>query len=63
MEEELERRQRQITKLEMSVKTLTEELVKGNEIIKKLQGEIRNYHTKVGNSLFPVFDMEKVILF
>lgn len=26
---------------------MTEELKKGNEIIKKLQAEIKNYHTKV----------------
>lgn len=26
---------------------MSDELMKGNEIIKKLQGEIKNYHTKV----------------
>lgn len=26
---------------------MSEELMKGNEIIKKLQGEIKNYHAKV----------------
>jgi spindle assembly abnormal protein 6 len=33
--------------METSIKSMSEELVKGNEIIKKLQGEIRNYHAKV----------------
>jgi hypothetical protein len=29
------------------VKAMSEELKKGNEIIKKLQGEIKKYHSKV----------------
>ncbi|ELU04624.1 hypothetical protein CAPTEDRAFT_198072 [Capitella teleta] len=45
-EDELDRKKRHVSKLEASIKTLTDELVKGNEIIKKLQGEIKNYHTK-----------------
>ncbi len=48
LEEDMTRKHRQVSKLELSVKKLTEELVKGNEIIKKLQGDMKNYHTKVG---------------
>jgi hypothetical protein len=29
------------------MKAMSEELMKGNEIIKKLQSEIKNYHGKV----------------
>ena len=47
MTEDADRKERQVAKLELSVKTLSEELVKGNEIIKKLQSDIRNYHTKL----------------
>ena len=31
------------------MKAMSGELMKGNVIIKKLQGEIKNYHGKVGN--------------
>ena len=31
----------------MSIKTVGDELIKANQIIKKCQGEIRNYHAKV----------------
>ena len=33
--------------MEGSIKAMSEELVKGNEIIKKLQGEVKSYHAKV----------------
>ena len=46
-EDEVEKRKRHILKLEASIKKMSEELLKGNEIIKKLQNEIRNYHAKV----------------
>ena len=46
-EEEVEKRKRHIVKLEASIKKMSEELLKGNEIIKKLQNDIRNYHAKV----------------
>ena len=36
-------------KLSNKMKTMSEEFMKGNEIIKKLQGEIKNYHGKVCN--------------
>ena len=43
----MERKKRHVVKLEASIKTMSDELVKGNEIIKKLQGDIKSYHTKV----------------
>lgn len=46
-EEELDGRVREKQRLENKVKAMSEELMKGNEIIKKLQGEIKNYHAKV----------------
>ena len=36
-----------MNKLSNKMKAMSEELMKGNEIIKKLQGEIKNYHGKV----------------
>ena len=46
----MERRKRHIVKLEGSIKKMSEELLKGNEIIKKLQNDIRNYHAKVSHN-------------
>ena len=43
----MEQRQKDMHRLENKVKAMSEELMKGNEIIKKLQGEIKNYHAKV----------------
>ncbi|KAK7484096.1 hypothetical protein BaRGS_00024708 [Batillaria attramentaria] len=45
--DDLEKRLKEVSKLENKVKAMAEELKKGNEIIKKLQGEIKNYHSKV----------------
>ncbi|XP_041357895.1 LOW QUALITY PROTEIN: spindle assembly abnormal protein 6 homolog [Gigantopelta aegis] len=45
--EDLDRKNKDLARLESKVKAMSEELVKGNEIIKKLQGEIKNYHAKV----------------
>lgn len=50
LEEELEYKQKENYKLENKVKAMSDELMKGNEIIKKLQGEIKNYHAKVSKS-------------
>lgn len=47
IEEDLERRGKEVSKLEGKVKAMSDELKKGNEIIKKLQSEIKNYHSKV----------------
>lgn len=46
-EEELDGRVKEKQRLENKVKAMSEELMKGNEIIKKLQGEIKNYHAKI----------------
>lgn len=36
-----------ISRRECAVKTMTEELIKANDIIRKLQGDIRSLNTKV----------------
>lgn len=46
-EEDLDSKFKDVHKLENKVRAMSEELRKGNEIIKKLQGEIKNYHAKV----------------
>lgn len=46
-EDDLESQKKEINKLTNKMKAMSEELMKGNEIIKKLQGEIKNYHGKV----------------
>lgn len=61
LQEEGGRRARQIEKLERSVKTLTDELGKGNEIIKKLQAEVRSYHAKVKLRTQIAAEQERVI--
>lgn len=48
LEEELEYKQKENYKLENKVKVMLDEFMKGNEIIKKFQGEIKNYYVKVG---------------
>ena len=47
LEEECGTKQKQVEKLESSTKQLSQEVLKGNQIIKKLQGDIRQYHAKV----------------
>ena len=49
IESDQENKQREVTKLEGKVKAMTDELKKGNEIIKKLQGEVKAYHAKVSD--------------
>ncbi|OWF56330.1 spindle assembly abnormal protein 6 homolog [Mizuhopecten yessoensis] len=46
-EDEVDYKSKDIHKLEHKVRAMAEELMKGNEIIKKLQGEIKNYHAKI----------------
>ncbi|KAK3091357.1 hypothetical protein FSP39_019232 [Pinctada imbricata] len=46
-ESDLDQKYRENQRLENKVKAMSEELMKGNEIIKKLQGEIKNYHAKI----------------
>lgn len=43
----LEQRQAQLSRREAAVKTLSDDILKGNEIIKRLQGELRTYHAKL----------------
>ncbi|XP_045158062.2 spindle assembly abnormal protein 6 homolog [Mercenaria mercenaria] len=46
-EDDIESQKKEINKLTNKMKAMSEELMKGNEIIKKLQGEIKNYHGKI----------------
>ncbi len=46
-DDEIEKKQKQIRKYEMSLKKLSEEFTKANEIIHKLQNEVKSYHSKV----------------
>lgn len=46
-EDDIESQKKEINKLNNKMKAMSEELMKGNEIIKKLQGEIKNYHGKI----------------
>ncbi|KAK7100422.1 spindle assembly abnormal protein 6 homolog [Littorina saxatilis] len=47
LEEDLEKRGKEVAKLEGKVRAMGDELKKGNEIIKKLQAQIKDYHAKV----------------
>ena len=46
-EDDLDDKKKENNKLNNKMKAMSEELMKGNDIIKKLQGEIKNYHGKV----------------
>ncbi|KAL4236190.1 Spindle assembly abnormal protein 6 [Mactra antiquata] len=46
-EDDIDSQKKEIHKLNNKMKAMSEELMKGNEIIKKLQGEIKNYHGKI----------------
>lgn len=46
-EDDVESKNQKNTKLESSVKTLSGEMIKANEIIKKLQNEVKSYHSKL----------------
>lgn len=45
--EDVEARKKQIVKQQASIKTLADEVQKANQIIKKLQDEIKGYASKV----------------
>lgn len=47
LEENCDKKQFQISKQSASIKTLSEDLIKGNEIIRKLQAEMHNNHAKL----------------
>lgn len=54
-EEEIDVKQKEIVKLENKVKVMSVEVKKGNEIIRKLQGDNKNYHAKVRISFTTFF--------
>ncbi len=56
-EDEIESKKRHAAKLESSIRKMSDDLAKGNEIIQKLQGQIKNYHTKVGTEY--IYGMSK----
>ncbi|XP_029639150.1 spindle assembly abnormal protein 6 homolog [Octopus sinensis] len=60
-EEEFELKHREISKLENKVKAISVEVKKGNEIIRKLQSENKNYHAKVKLRSQIASEQEKVI--
>ena len=51
-EEEAGKRSKQCGQLEKSLKQLADELCKANEIIKRLQDEVKQHHAKVPLSTF-----------
>ncbi|XP_076462246.1 spindle assembly abnormal protein 6 homolog [Babylonia areolata] len=61
VEEDLEKRGKEVTKLETKVKAMGEELKKGNEIIKKLQAEIKKYHNKAKLSTQIATEQERLL--
>ncbi|KAM4629096.1 spindle assembly abnormal protein 6 homolog [Polymixia lowei] len=61
MEGNAESKELQIRKLEATVKSLSEELIKANGIIKKLQGELRNLVEKIKIKNTVTVSQEKVL--
>lgn len=58
LEEELTKRKSRVTHLELNTNTLSDEIVKANEIIRKLQQDSKNVHTKVGaDVIFVLYDV------
>ena len=47
MEEEVGTNKSRVAQLESNIKTLSDEIVKANEIIRKLQQDNKNIHAKV----------------
>ncbi|KAK3784496.1 hypothetical protein RRG08_004679 [Elysia crispata] len=62
LESDQESKQREMTKLEGKVKAMADELKKGNEIIKKLQGEVKAYHAKVKLRTQIATEQEKLLM-
>ena len=60
-QEESAARQRKADKLERLLRSKAEELTKGNDIIRKLQGDIRTYHVKVKLGSKVAAEQEKVL--
>ncbi|KAM3619006.1 uncharacterized protein V6R79_001559 [Siganus canaliculatus] len=61
MEESAESKELQIRKLEATVKSLSEELIKANGIIKKLQGEVRGLVGKIKVKNTVTVSQEKIL--
>ncbi|XP_014665309.1 PREDICTED: spindle assembly abnormal protein 6 homolog [Priapulus caudatus] len=61
VEDSLEQKQRHTHKLEASIRGLSDELNKANDIIRKMQGEVRNYHGKLKLRTQITTEQEKVI--
>ncbi|KAK2556738.1 Spindle assembly abnormal protein 6-like protein [Acropora cervicornis] len=60
-EKMLEERQEQINKLEATMKSVSAEVIKGNEIIQRLQSELRNYKSKMKLKNVVTTKQEKLI--
>lgn len=61
MEDDISRRAKQGEKLERSVKELSDELLKANEILRKMQSELRGAHGKIKLRNKIAVEQEKVI--
>uniref|UniRef100_A0A674JCU2 Spindle assembly abnormal protein 6 homolog n=1 Tax=Terrapene triunguis TaxID=2587831 RepID=A0A674JCU2_9SAUR len=61
LEESLEMKQLQIGKFETAVKSISEELLKANEIIKKLQGEMKKLMEKMKLKNAVTLQQEKIL--
>uniref|UniRef100_A0A8C8RUR7 Spindle assembly abnormal protein 6 homolog n=1 Tax=Pelusios castaneus TaxID=367368 RepID=A0A8C8RUR7_9SAUR len=61
LEESLEMKQRQIGKLDTTVKSISEELLKAHEIIKKLQGEMKKLMEKMKLKNAVTMQQEKIL--
>ncbi|XP_034630642.1 spindle assembly abnormal protein 6 homolog isoform X1 [Trachemys scripta elegans] len=61
LEESLEMKQLQIGKFESTVKSISEELLKANEIIKKLQGEMKKLMEKMKLKNAVTLQQEKIL--
>lgn len=49
-----------IAQLELNIKTLSDEVIKANEIIRKLQQESKSVHAKV--NLYPAFSCTRWVI-
>ncbi|XP_066298251.1 spindle assembly abnormal protein 6 homolog [Branchiostoma lanceolatum] len=61
LEESLEQKQVQIAKMETTIKSMSEEILKGNEIIKRLQGDLKGYMSKMKLKNAVTTKQEKVL--
>ncbi|RLW05896.1 hypothetical protein DV515_00004964 [Chloebia gouldiae] len=61
LEESTEEKQRHIEKLEKTIKSLSAELLKANEIIKKLQGDLKTLMTKLKLKNTVTIQQEKLL--